>query len=75
MGLSIREISAEDRATAMGVFQAVYAIGMFSGPMTAGVFADAVGLSGAFIISGTVSVIASLAALVLLKGLKRNDVE
>ena len=32
MGLSIREISSEDRATAMGVFQAVYAIGMFSRP-------------------------------------------
>jgi MFS family permease len=29
MGLSIREISGEDRATAMGVYQAVYAIGMF----------------------------------------------
>jgi len=75
MGLSIREISGEDRATAMGVFQAIYAIGMFSGPMTAGAFADAVGLSGAFIISGMVSFIAALAALVLLKKLKRIDVE
>ncbi|MCZ6678813.1 MAG: MFS transporter [Candidatus Poribacteria bacterium] len=67
MGLSIRSVSGEDRATAMGVFQAVYAIGMFSGPLTAGAVADAVGLSGAFIISGTVSVIAAVAALILLK--------
>lgn len=66
MGLSIREISAEDRATAMGVFQAVYAIGMFLGPATAGAVADAVGLSGAFIIAGTVSVIAAVAALTLI---------
>ena len=66
MGLSIREISGEDRATAMGVFQAVYAIGMFLGPMTAGAVADAVGLSGAFIVAGTVSVIAAAAALTLL---------
>ena len=66
MGLSIREISGEDRATAMGVFQAVYAIGMFLGPITAGAVADAVGLSGAFIVAGTVSVIAAAAALILL---------
>ena len=66
MGLSIREISGEDRATAMGVYQAVYAIGMFLGPTTAGVVADAVGLSGAFIIAGTVSVIAAAAALTLM---------
>ena len=66
MGLSIREISGEDRATAMGVFQAVYAIGMFLGPMTAGAVADAMGLSGAFIIAGAVSVIAAAAALTLL---------
>ena len=66
MGLSIREISGEDRATAMGVYQAVYAIGMFLGPTTAGAVADAVGLSGAFIIAGAVSAIAAVAALVLL---------
>ena len=66
MGLSIREISGEDRATAMGVFQAIYAIGMFLGPTTTGAVADAVGLSGAFIIAGTVSVIAAIAALILL---------
>ena len=67
MGLSIREISSEDRATAMGVFQAVYAIGMFLGPMTAGAVADLLGLGGAFILSGCVSVLAALAALALIK--------
>ena len=66
MGLSIREVSGEDRATAMGVYQAVYAIGMFLGPTTAGAVADVAGLSGAFIIAGTVSVIAAIAALILL---------
>ena len=66
MGLSIREISGEDRATAMGVYQAIYAIGMFLGPTTAGAVADAVGLSGAFIIAGAVSMVAAVAALILL---------
>jgi MFS family permease len=75
MGLSIREISGPDRATAMGVYQATYAIGMFSGPMTGGAIADAVGLSGTFIISGTVSVIASVAALILLARLKKRPID
>lgn len=66
MGLSIREISGEDRATAMGVFQAIYAIGMFLGPATAGAVADAAGLSGAFIIAGAVSVVAAVAGLTLI---------
>ncbi len=66
MGLSIREISGEDRATAMGVFQAIYAIGMFLGPATAGAVADVAGLSGAFIIAGAVSVVAAVAGLTLI---------
>ena len=66
MGLSIRETPSEDRATAMGVYQAIYAIGMFTGPITAGVIADTFALSGAFIIAGTISVVAGLAALNLL---------
>ena len=66
MVLSIREISGEDRATAMGVFQAIYAIGMFLGPATAGAVADVAGLSGAFIIAGAVSVVAAVAGLTLI---------
>ena len=75
MGLSIREISGPDRATAMGVYQATYAIGMFSGPMTGGAIADAVGLSGTFIVSGTVSAIAAVAALILLARLKKRPID
>ena len=67
MGLSIRETPSEDRATAMGVYQAIYAIGMFTGPITAGAIADTFALSGAFIIAGTISVVAALAALILLR--------
>jgi MFS family permease len=48
MGLSIRDVEESKRATAMGFFQAVYAIGMFSGPWLSGILADAIGLSGMF---------------------------
>jgi MFS family permease len=67
MGLSIRQIPDQDRATAMGVFQATYAIGMFLGPMTSGAVADIFGLSGAFVVAGSISSVAALVALILLR--------
>ena len=67
MGLSIRQIPEQDRATAMGVFQATYAIGMFLGPMTCGALADVFGLSGAFVVAGAICSVAAFIALILLK--------
>ena len=48
MGLSITGVPAEERASAMGIFQALYAIGMFAGPALSGFLADRVGLPGMF---------------------------
>ena len=56
LGLSIQSVTPSEKATAMGVFQAVYAIGMFLGPATAGVIAEALGLGDAFLISGLMCV-------------------
>jgi MFS family permease len=42
MGLSIRHVADDERTTAMGLHQAVYAIGMFSGPWLSGLLADAI---------------------------------
>mgnify|MGYP005853629561 CR=1 FL=1 len=48
MGLAIRDVPAEERASAMGIFQAVYAVGMFAGPAISGWLAAGVGLQGMF---------------------------
>jgi len=48
MGMSIEHVVDAERTTAMGLHQAVYAIGMFSGPWLSGVLADAVGLQPMF---------------------------
>jgi MFS family permease len=48
MGLSIRHVAHANRTTAMGLHQAVYAIGMFSGPWLSGVLAEAVGIQPMF---------------------------
>ncbi len=48
MGLSIRYVADTERTTAMGLHQAVYAIGMFGGPWLSGILADALGIRPMF---------------------------
>jgi MFS family permease len=48
MGMSIEDIPDDRRTTAMGLFQAVYGVGMFAGPGLSGVLADAVGVRPMF---------------------------
>lgn len=57
MGLSIRFVSPRDHAKAMGVFQAIYALGMFAGPATTGMLGDALGFSSVFYIAGAASLL------------------
>jgi MFS family permease len=58
MGMSIRYVGDGERTTAMGLHQAVYAIGMFAGPGLSGVLADSIGIRPMFAVT-------ALACLVL----------
>ncbi len=60
MGLSIRYVDESQRATAMGLFQAVYGIGMFGGPWLSGVLADGIGIQPMFAITGAVCLVLGL---------------
>jgi MFS family permease len=44
MAMSIRYVDESARATAMGLHQAVYALGMFAGPWLSGILADQFGM-------------------------------
>jgi MFS family permease len=48
MVLSIHSLPQEKQATAMGVYQAIYAIGMLAGPLTSGFLGSGLGLSAVF---------------------------
>jgi MFS family permease len=71
MGLAIREVAPEQRSTAMGIHQAVYAFGMFAGPWFAGLIADIAGLRPMFVIVAGLCVIFSHALLALQIRLRR----
>lgn len=62
MGASLAAVTSRERGTAMGVYQAIYALGMTAGPATAGVIADRLGVSGALWISGLVTLLATTIA-------------
>ncbi len=60
MGLSIRDVEEQNRTTAMGLFQALYAIGMFGGPALSGVLADSVGIQPMFALTAAICLLPGL---------------
>ncbi len=52
LGLSIRDVADHERTAAMGLHQAVYGIGMFSGPFVAGLLAEQWGIQTTFLVLG-----------------------
>lgn len=62
MGLAIQSVNEEKRASAMGFFQALYSLGMFGGPFIAGWIGEYMGLSGGFILIGSLSFVGAILA-------------
>jgi DHA1 family multidrug resistance protein-like MFS transporter len=52
MGMSISKVNGSERTIAMGLHQAVYAIGMFAGPWLSGIIANGLGIAPMFGITG-----------------------
>jgi MFS family permease len=68
MILSVQAVEPQNRATAMGVYQASYAIGMVSGPLVSGFLADSIGLTSVFYVSAALcGLMAALAFLPILR--------
>lgn len=62
MVLSIRGLPQEQQATAMGVFQAIYAIGMLAGPLVSGFLGSELGLSTVFYLAALFSLLIAVLA-------------
>jgi predicted MFS family arabinose efflux permease len=63
LGLCIRDIPAERRATAMGFYQAVYGLGMFLGPFFMGQISYIFSLEAAFIFTGTIGILGAVTTI------------
>jgi predicted MFS family arabinose efflux permease len=66
MGMSIRYVADVERTTAMGLHQALYALGMFGGPWVSGWLADAIGIRPTF---GVTAFLCLVLGLLLTRGL------
>lgn len=64
LGMSIESIAREKRATAMGVYQALYAVGMFTGPFLAGILSASLGLAVGFYFCAGLALLASILVFV-----------
>ena len=62
MALAIRSAPPGARATAMGIYQATYAIGMLAGPLISGALADNIELATVFHLSAVLSFVVALMA-------------
>jgi MFS family permease len=67
MSSTIESVAAGERATAMGFFQATYALGMTAGPWVAGWLIGSVGLEGMFVVTAGLMGVAAIVGFVLLR--------
>ena len=74
MGLAISRLPDAERASAMGFFQAVYAIGMFTGPVVAGVIGNQWGYGALFLSTSAVALVTAGAAI-RLPGKERRGIK
>ena len=73
MVLSIRGLPRQQQATAMGVYQAIYAIGMLTGPLASGFLGSGAGLSSVFYLAAFLVML--IAVLALLPIFSRRTIE
>lgn len=72
MGLAIKPVQSNRRATAMGIFQAIYALGMFAGPAASGWISEQAGLPAVFSSCGWLALISLPVLFFGLKTTTRN---
>ncbi|MDD6213502.1 MAG: MFS transporter [Clostridiales bacterium] len=72
MALAIKMVPVENKSTAMGLFQALYGIGMTAGPVLIGHLVDGCGYHAAYLLFAAVCLASLVLALVLLPMLERR---
>ena len=66
-GLRAAQGEPEARASAMGVYQSIYALGMTLGPAFSGLFAQQWGIWGVYLTNGVLLIVAIIVAAIWLR--------
>ncbi len=66
MTLAVLAVSTSSRATSMGIYQAIYAIGMLLGPLVAGFVGDSISVAWVFGLSTCITVASAFLAWLFL---------
>ncbi|HHW49164.1 MAG TPA: MFS transporter [Clostridiaceae bacterium] len=69
MGLSIKNVEENKRGSAMGFFQAIYGLGMFTGPVAVGFISDIASLNAGFYFTAFICFIAAFTVKLFVKDL------
>ncbi|WP_410570540.1 MFS transporter [Bacillus sp. SIMBA_031] len=73
LGMSIESVPEDMRATSMGAYQALYALGIFGGPLAEGFFNDWLGLRAGFYFAAVLGLAAViLAQLICGEPMRKN---
>ena len=72
---AMKNVPIEKRSTAMGYYQAIYAVGMTIVPMIAGNIAEIYSLNIAFYLEGIIAVIATVASMIYFKYDNRKTIK
>lgn len=59
MGLCIKNVEESKRGSAMGFFQAIYGLGMFTGPVVVGFISDIASLNAGFFFTAIIGIFAA----------------
>lgn len=73
LGMSIESIVPKKRATAMGAYQALYAIGIFAGPFFTGIFNSLMGIEAGFYFVGVLGLVATMLVIVWSRNKMRSN--
>ena len=76
MSLVIRQSSIESKSTSMGIYQSLYSVGMFAGPLMSGIIASMTNIETIFYIAVIICIIGMFVSILFVKPLeyKQNKI-
>jgi len=75
MGMTIRDVPAQSRSSAMGLHQSVYAAGIFIGPWASGALAEALGIRPMFGVTAALVLVLGSGGAILLSRRPSSETE